>query len=284
MLKRPILAIVGRPNVGKSALFNRIVQKKIAIVDEAEGITRDRLYSEAEAFGCEFTLIDTGGMDPLSTKNFAAEILAQAKMAVEEADTLVMVVDAQVGVTALDEKIAKILHKAKKPLCLAVNKIESPNHEILIHPFYRLGIPNIFAISAIHGHHVEDLLVKALQGFTSPAVEEIKDDKTARVAIIGRPNVGKSTLVNAMLGEERTIVSPLAGTTRDAIDIPLSYDDKNYLLIDTAGMRRRSAEKEAVDKFAAIRTKYAIERSHLVILVLDAVEGLSQKEEQMGLD
>jgi GTP-binding protein len=281
MLKLPKLAIVGRPNVGKSALFNRICKKKIAIVDEAEGITRDRLYSESELFGLKFEVIDTGGIDSRSQAMFNEHIKRQAEIAIEEADTLVMVVDAQVGITDLDVEIAHILLRTEKPLCLAVNKVDHIDQESQIYNFLSLGITKIVGVSATHGWHIAELLEMAFEGFSRKENAESKDTGIA-LAVIGRPNVGKSSFINYLLDEERCIVSPIPGTTRDSIDISFIHQEVPYTLIDTAGIRRKHAEHEVVDKFAAIRTKRAIERADICLLMLDAQEGLTTQEKKIA--
>jgi GTP-binding protein len=280
----PKIAIVGRPNVGKSALFNRICQKRLSIVDEQEGITRDRLYAKTELFGRPFELIDTGGIDPSGTAPFNEEIKEQALFAVEEADAILFVVDGQVGPTALDADVAKILRKSKKPILLAVNKIDCPSDELTLHEFQTLGIPNIFPISALQGYQIAELLECALDQLPSVIGEEevALTGDVIRVAIVGRPNVGKSTLLNQLLDEERSIVSPIAGTTRDAIDVALSVNGVEYLLIDTAGIRRKKAEKEVVDKFAAIRTEEAIDRADVCLLILDSFEGFTTQEKRIA--
>ncbi len=277
----PKLAIVGRPNVGKSALFNRLCQKKIAIVDEAEGITRDRLYSKAEFFGLPFEVIDTGGIDPRSKALFNEQIKRQAEIAIEEADTIVMVVDALVGATLLDEEIAKILLRTKKPLCLAVNKIDNLNQEPLMHQFHTLGISQVIPVSAAQNWHMAELLEIALKNF-SKSDETLEEEGKIHISIVGRPNVGKSSLVNFLLNEERCIVSPQPGTTRDSVDVSFTHDGDEYVLIDTAGIRRKHAEHEVVDKFAAIRTERAIERSDICLLMLDAQQGLTTQEKKIA--
>lgn len=280
MSRLPKLAIVGRPNVGKSALFNRICKKKIAIVDEAEGITRDRIYTETEFFGFPFTLIDTGGIDPHSKAPFNEEIKRQAEIAIEEADSIVMVVDSRIGITELDAQIANILKKTDKPLCLAVNKIDDLYHESLLHQFYPLGIKKMISVSAVQGLHIAELLEAAFDRFPCP--EPVEPNPATKIAIIGRPNVGKSTLINFLLDDNRCIVSPIAGTTRDSIDIDLEWEGKSYTLIDTAGIRRKHAESEVVDKFASIRTTRAIERTDVCVLVLDATQGITSQEKQIA--
>lgn len=274
------LAIVGRPNVGKSALFNRICKQKISIVDEAEGVTRDRLYARAELFGLPFEVIDTGGIHAGSKALFNEEIKRQAEIAIEEADALIQVVDAQVGVTTLDEQVAKILLRTKKPVCLAVNKIDHPQQKNEMIPFYALGISKIVPVSAAQGWQIAELLESALEGFSRTSQEE--ETCGTKVAIVGRPNVGKSSLVNFILQEDRCVVSPIPGTTRDSVDITFTSDGALYTLIDTAGIRRKKAEHEVVDKFAAIRTARAIERADLCLLMLDAQEGMTAQDKKIA--
>lgn len=276
------LAIVGRPNVGKSALFNRICKKRIAIVDEAEGITRDRLYAAADFFGVPFQVIDTGGILYRSQTPFNEEIRRQAEIAIIEADTLVMVVDSQVGITPLDQEIARVLLRTKKPVCLAVNKVDQQSQEHLAYQFRSLGIPKIVAVSAAHGFHIAELLEVAFESIDRSQIQEIQDSNDIRVAIVGRPNVGKSSLVNYLLDEERCIVSPIPGTTRDSIDISLTYEEHLYTLIDTAGIRRKGAEHEVVDKFAAMRTQRAIERASICLLMLDSQQGITTQEKKIA--
>jgi GTPase len=281
MNRKPKLALVGRPNVGKSALFNRIAGKRLAIVDEAEGITRDRLYSQAELFGFEFELIDTGGIDPRSKALFHEEIKKQAEIAIEEADTLVMVVDSQLGVTALDLEVAKTLKKTNKPLCLAVNKIDTPSKADEIYPFYQLGIEKVLAVSAEHGYQIAELLEAAFEKFDkNQTFDEVETG--IKTAVVGRPNVGKSSLINFLLKEERLCVSEIAGTTRDSVDVILKQNDQEFTFIDTAGIRRKKAEHDVVDKFAAIRTTRGIERSEICLLMIDAQEGITKEDKKIA--
>lgn len=277
----PTLAIVGRPNVGKSALFNRICQKRIAIVDEMEGVTRDRLYATTEFFGFAFRVIDTGGIDSSSTDTFQKKIRLQAEIAIQEADVIILVVDATIGVTTSDQQLAKLLLKTGKPLCLAVNKIDDPSQESLLHAFYSLGISKMVPISALQGFQIAELVETAWRGIKVTKRKPASGAQGIKISVVGRPNVGKSTLINALLNEERCVSSPVAGTTRDSIDIPLMLNGKNYILIDTAGIRRKKSEKEAVDKFASLRTERAIERSDLCLLVVDVQEGVTAQEKRI---
>lgn len=279
--KQPKIAIVGRPNVGKSALFNCICKKKIAIVDEAEGITRDRLYAESDFFGLPFQIIDTGGINPRSKVVFNEQIKRQAEIAIEEADAIIMVVDVHAGITVLDAEVAKILHRTKKPVSLAVNKIDDINQQHRKYDFQPLGIKNIIAVSATQGWHIAELIESALKDLPKEP-HEATDNGTIKLCIVGRPNVGKSSLVNYLLEEERCIVSPIPGTTRDSIDVPFMYGEDRYTLIDTAGIRRKGAEHEVVDKFAAIRTERAIERSDVCILMMDATQGMTSQEKRIA--
>lgn len=274
------LAIVGRPNVGKSALFNRICKKKIAIVDEMEGTTRDRLYAEADFFGNPFQVIDTGGIHAAAKVPFNKEILEQAEIAIEEADSLIFVVDALSGVTQLDEQVAKILHRTKKPVILAVNKVDSASQSSLLHQFHCLGFKAIMPISASQGYQIAELLEVALKDIALMPAEE--ESNKIHVAIVGRPNVGKSTLINFLLQEQRCVVSPIPGTTRDSVDVDIEVDGISYRMIDTAGIRRKKSEHEVVDKFAAIRTERAIERADICILMLDGQDGITAQEKRIA--
>jgi GTP-binding protein len=280
---KPKIALVGRPNVGKSALFNRICQKRISIVDEQEGITRDRLYAESEVFGRPFILIDTGGIDTSEKMPFNHEIRRQAEIAIREADVVILVVDGQIGPHPLDEEVAKILLHSQKKVIVAVNKIDQASEEIKIHEFHSLAVRDLVAVSAVQGFQIAELLEKAIA--LLPEMEEAfppPPTGAIRVAIVGRPNVGKSTLLNHLLKEERSIVSPIAGTTRDAIDVTVSHGGQEFVLIDTAGIRRKKAEKEVVDKFAAIRTEEAVEKADVCILVLDSFEGFTTQEKRIA--
>lgn len=284
---QPKIALVGRPNVGKSALFNKICQRRISIVDEQEGITRDRIYAQADCFGRPFLLIDTGGIDSGADLPFNDEVRRQAYVAIEEADAVILVVDAQVGPLELDLEVARLLLKHKKPAIVAVNKVDRMDQTHRVHSFHSLGIADPIAVSAVQGFQIAELVeaVMALvpeQPEEAPVVEDAPPSGAIRVAIAGRPNVGKSTLLNKLLGEERAIVSPVAGTTRDSIDATLQIGDQEYILIDTAGIRRKKAEKEVVDKFAAIRTQEALERCDVCLLILDSNEGITAQEKKIA--
>jgi GTP-binding protein len=282
-MKKIKLALVGRPNVGKSALFNRLCGYKKAIVDEAEGTTRDRLYGEGELFGKKFEIIDTGGIDTRSETPFREGIRRQAEIAIEEADSIIFVVDSRCGITQLDQDVAKILRASQKPVTLAANKIDDLAKESEIYQFHKLGISKIVAVSATQGFQMVELLEAALEGMELPSSEEVESSLTTKIAIVGRPNVGKSTLLNVLLKEDRSVVSPVPGTTRDAIDATIVVDGKPYTLVDTAGIRRKRGEHEVVDKFAAIRTEKAIEQADICLFMVDAQEGLTAQDKRIAM-
>ncbi|HCJ83841.1 MAG TPA: ribosome biogenesis GTPase Der [Parachlamydiales bacterium] len=278
--KKIKVALVGRPNVGKSALFNRLLNKRLSIVDEAEGITRDRLYGEADFFGRPFTVIDTGGIDRLAKGEFSEEILKQSEHAIEEADILIQVADVRSGVTALDREVSARLLRTKKRLILAVNKVDESSDEPSVGEFYSLGISSVIAISAVQGFQIAELLEEAFEGIDFR--EEESAERGIRVALVGRPNVGKSTLLNRLVNEERSVVSSSPGTTRDAVEERVIREGQLYSFIDTAGIRKKKAEHEVVDKFAAIRTKEAIKGADICLLLLDAREGMTKQEMRMA--
>ncbi len=272
------LALIGRPNVGKSSLFNRLCNNRVSIVDAKPGVTRDRVYGKGDFFGKSFKVIDTGGIDPGSDLPFNEKILLQADIAIQEADTLVLVVDGNEGPTLLDRKIADKLRKKGKPLLVAINKIDNESREVEIHPFYTLGILKMQPISALQGSHIVELLEEVFTGFVW---EEQEEEGGAKVAIVGKPNVGKSTLLNFLLQEERSIVSDIPGTTRDPINAELVVEDKRYIFIDTAGIRRKKAEKDVIDKFAYIRTIDTIHQSDICLLLLDSREEITFEEKKI---
>ena len=274
---KPLVAIVGRPNVGKSTLFNKIAGKRIAIVEDTPGVTRDRIYADAEWLNYRFTLIDTGGIEPESEDIIAKQMRRQAELAIETAQVIVFLLDGKSGLTAADEDVADMLRRSKKPIVTVVNKIDHPKYEDAVYDFYTLGIGCPITISAEQGLGLGDMLDEIVSYF--PQIEEESKNDNTSIAIVGRPNVGKSSLVNALLGHERTIVSNVPGTTRDAIDSPFTWNDKEYTLIDTAGIRRkRSVEDETVERYSVIRSLAAIRRCDIALIVVDAERGLSEQD------
>ncbi|MBR3298060.1 MAG: ribosome biogenesis GTPase Der [Clostridia bacterium] len=274
---KPLIAIVGRPNVGKSTLFNKIVGKRIAIVEDTPGVTRDRIYADGEWLNYHFTLIDTGGIEPESEDIIAKQMRRQAELAIETAHVIIFIVDGRAGLTAADEEVAEMLRRSKKPVVLVVNKLDHPKFEDEIYDFYTLGIGTPIGISAEQGLGLGDMLDEVVAYF--PRIEEEAAEENPSIAIVGRPNVGKSSLVNALLGQERTIVSDIPGTTRDAIDTPFVWNEKEYTLIDTAGIRRkRSVEDETVERYSVIRSLAAIRRCDIALIVIDAERGLSEQD------
>lgn len=276
---KPIVAIVGRPNVGKSTIFNRLVGQRKSIVDDAPGVTRDRLYEEASWQSHDFILIDTGGIQ-WEKEDINKNITKQATIAIEEADVILFVADAQVGPTLEDQKIARILKRSGKPVILAINKTDNFRNS-RAYDFYSLGLGEPIPVSATHGGNMGDLLDAVTASFPAP-VEEEESDETTRIAVIGRPNVGKSSLINKLTGEERVIVSDVAGTTRDAVDQKFQFQGKQYLLIDTAGIRRKSKIGEAIEKYTILRSLKAIERCDVVFLLLDAQEGVTEQDKKVA--
>ena len=275
----PKVAIVGRPNVGKSTLFNRIIGERLSITDDQPGVTRDRIYSKASWLSKEFFLIDTGGIE-LGDAPFLTEIKAQAEIAMDEADVIVFVVDCRSGVTEDDNYIAKLLYKTKKPVILAVNKVDDQKFKENVYEFYSLGFGDPVAISSGHGIGVGNLLDTIINEF--PAKQQDEEDDAIKFAIIGRPNVGKSSLTNALLNENRDIVSPIAGTTRDSIDSRFRAYDKEYVVIDTAGLKKRGKIYENIDKYSSIRSIDSIGRADVVLLVLDAGTGIQEQDTHVG--
>lgn len=278
-MSKPIVAIVGRPNVGKSTLFNRISRSRIAIVEGTPGVTRDRIYSDAEWLNKHFTLVDTGGID-YETDEITKQVRRQAMIAIEQADVIIFVVDGRSGLTALDQEVADTLHRSGKPVILCVNKVEEPDQIWeAMGEFYSLGLGDPIFVSAEHGRNIGDLLDEVIKYLPEDAGDP-KDD-ALRVAIVGRPNVGKSSLVNKILGHERSIVTDIAGTTRDAIDSPFTYGDQEMILIDTAGLRRRNKVEESLEYYSVIRTLRAVDRSSVTVALLDATEGLTEQDKKI---
>lgn len=278
-MKRGTVAIIGRPNVGKSSLFNRLSGDKLAITDDASGITRDRLYTKCEWLNQEFSIIDTGGIE-LKNVPFMEEIKAQAQLAIDEADVIILVTDGRVGVTNGDKDVIKILHKSKKPVIVAANKIDDVKFMDNIYEFYNLGVDDVIAVSALHGIGVGDLLDKVVE--LLPEKKEKSYDDAVEFCIIGQPNVGKSSLTNAILGTERVIVSDIAGTTRDAIDSKFTRDGKNYVVIDTAGIRKQGKIYENAEKYSVLRAIKAIERSEVVLFVLDGTKEIEEQDKRIA--
>lgn len=277
-MPRGIVAIVGSPNVGKSTIFNRMIGQRHAIVDDEAGITRDRLYAECTWNGVTFSLVDTGGIE-MANAPFQQQIRMQAQIAIDEADVIVFVVDGQVGITSDDQMVARMLYKVKKPIILAVNKIDEGAHIANASEFYGLGLGHPYPVSGSHGVGIGDILNEATKHLKD-IKEEIKEN-VITFSLIGRPNVGKSSLVNAMLNQDRVIVSNISGTTRDSIDTPFKRGDKEYLVIDTAGLKKKGKIYEAIDKYSAIRALKAIERSEIVLLVIDADAGITDQDKHV---
>jgi GTPase len=273
---RPIIAIVGRPNVGKSTLFNRLVGRRRALVRDVPGVTRDRLYGTVAFERWQATVVDTGGFEPRPDSDLVAGVRSQVLIAIDEADLIIFVVDGRAGLSPLDEEIAMVLRKSQRPVLLAVNKVDAAGQEGALAEYYRLGFPQLVSISAEHGRGVAELLEAARDQSPDP-VSEAPGTGT-RVAIIGRPNVGKSSLVNAVLGHERVLVHELPGTTRDAVDTPVTFRDRSYLLIDTAGIRRKGRVSEALEKLAVVMALKSLERTDVAVLVMDAAEGVTAQD------
>ena len=278
-MRRGTVAIVGRPNVGKSSIFNRLAGEKLAITDDASGITRDRLYSNCEWLDQEFSLIDTGGIE-LKDVPFMEEIKAQAQLAIDEADVIVLVTDGRVGITNGDQDVVNILHRSKKPVIVAANKIDDVKFMDNIYEFYNLGVEDVFPVSALHGVGIGDLLDKIIELLPEKKIKHYDD--TVEFSIIGQPNVGKSSLTNAILGTERVIVSDIAGTTRDAIDSKFTRDGKNYVVIDTAGIRKQGKIYENAEKYSVLRAIKAVERSSIVLVVLDGTKDIEEQDKRIA--
>ena len=279
---RPLVAIVGRPNVGKSMLFNRLVGQRLSIVEDTPGVTRDRLYAECEWCGRKFDMVDTGGIEPTTDSEILLFMREQAQIAIDAATVIVLVTDLRTGVTAADKDVTNMLLRSKKPVVLAVNKADSTGATDLgVYEFYSLGLGDPIPVSAVHGHGTGDLLDACLKYFPDPEAEEEEDD-LIRVAIIGKPNVGKSSLVNHILGEKRVIVSDMAGTTRDAVDTVYENELGRYMFIDTAGIRRKSKVDERVEKFSVMRAQLAIERADVCLILIDARDGVTEQDTKIA--
>ena len=279
---KPIVAIVGRPNVGKSTLFNKITGKRISIVEDTPGITRDRIYADAEWTGREFTLIDTGGIEPKSKEIILSQMRNQANLAIDMADVILFMVNIKDGMTASDKDVAAILQKSGKPVLLVCNKVDAPgNPPMEMYEFYNLGVGEPFPVSSVHGLGVGDLLDEVVKHFPESDDSDNYDD-AIKVAVIGKPNAGKSSLVNRILGEDRVIVSDIAGTTRDAIDSVYERDGQKYVFIDTAGMRKRGKINENVERYSVVRALSAVERADVCLIMIDASEGITEQDTKIA--
>lgn len=281
-MARPVVAIVGRPNVGKSTLFNKLVGARLSIVDDKPGVTRDRIYGDCEWLGHRFLLVDTGGIEPRADDVILSQMRAQANIAIATADVIVLVTDLRSGVVATDQDVANMLQKSGKPVILCVNKCDSvgaPDPEF--YEFYNLGMGDPIAVSAVHGHGTGDLL-DAVIAYFPPESEEEEEDDTIKVAVIGKPNVGKSSLINRISGQERAIVSDIAGTTRDATDTRIENEYGKFTFIDTAGIRRKSKVTVAIEKYSIIRARTAVERANVCVIMIDATEGFTEQDSKVA--
>lgn len=279
-MSMPIVAVVGRPNVGKSTFFNKVVGRRVSIVEDTPGVTRDRIYAEAEWRGRNFALIDTGGIEPDSADVILSQMRAQAEIAMDTADVILFMVDGKDGLTASDREVGSMLMKTGKEVVLVVNKIDSPKLPDDFYDFYELGLGEPVPISAANMQNLGDVLDMIVEKF--PQTEDTEEDDTTKIAVIGKPNVGKSSLINALLGEERVIVSEIAGTTRDSIDTPFTRGEDKYILIDTAGIRRKSKVTEDIERYSVIRAIAAIERCDVCLLMVDAVEGVTEQDKKIA--
>jgi GTP-binding protein len=281
-MSKPIVAIVGRPNVGKSTLFNVLAGEKISIVEDTPGVTRDRIYADVNWLNYDFTIIDTGGIEPESNDLILSHMRSQAEIAINTADVILFIVDVKQGLVDDDNKVADILRRAQKPVLLVVNKVDNFDKlEMDVYEFYNLGLGEPKPVSSASKLGIGDLLDAVVENFSANAMDKEEDD-IPKIAIIGKPNVGKSSLINKLLGEDRVIVSDIAGTTRDAIDTVVKYDKKEYIFIDTAGLRRKSKIKEDLERFSIIRTVTAIERADVAVLMIDAEEGVTEQDAKIA--
>ena len=279
---KPIVAVVGRPNVGKSTLFNALAGARIAIVKDTPGVTRDRIYADVSWLDHDFTLIDTGGIEPDSSDLILSRMREQAQMAIDTADVIIFMTDVRQGLVDADSKVADMLRKSRKPVVLCVNKVDNfKNQEMDVYEFYNLGVGEPFPVSAEGRQGLGDLLDEVVRHFPEGKAND-EDEDIPKIAIVGKPNVGKSSIVNRLLGEDRVIVSNIAGTTRDAIDTKLVHNGKEYIFIDTAGLRRQSKIKEDIERYSIIRTVSAVERCDVCILVIDAAEGITEQDARIA--
>ena len=281
-MARPVVAIVGRPNVGKSTLFNKLIGQRLSIVDDTPGVTRDRIYGDCEWLGRNMLLVDTGGIEPYSDDVILSQMRRQAQLAVDSADVIVLVTDLRTGLTASDQEVANMLQKSGKPIVLCVNKCDTIGETPAeFYEFYNLGLGDPIPVSSVHGHGTGDLL-DAVLALLPEQEEEENDSETVRVAVIGKPNVGKSSLVNAVTGENRAIVSNIAGTTRDATDTLVENQFGNFVFIDTAGLRRKSKVEDQIEKYSVIRARMAVERADVCVIMIDATEGFTEQDSKVA--
>ncbi len=281
-MSKPIVAIVGRPNVGKSTLFNALAGENISIIKDTPGVTRDRIYADVEWLNVSFTLIDTGGIEPDSNDVILSQMREQAQIAIDTADVIIFMTDLKQGLVDSDSKVADMLRRSHKPVVLAVNKVDSPSRDMAeVYEFYNLGIGDPVPFSAANRTGIGDLLDEVMKHLELEQTEEDEDERP-RIAIVGKPNVGKSSLVNKLLGEQRMIVSDIAGTTRDAVDAAVTFNDREYIFIDTAGLRRKSKVKEELERYSIIRSVTAVERADVVVLMIDATEGVTEQDAKIA--
>lgn len=281
-MSKPIVAIVGRPNVGKSTLFNKLSGQKLAIVDDRPGVTRDRIYADCEWLNNKFLIVDTGGIEPYSDDVILSQMRKQAQLAIDTADAIILVTDLRCGVVATDEEVASMLLKSGKPVVLCVNKCDSVGEvPPEFYEFYNLGLGDPIAVSAVHGHGTGDLLDEVMK-YLDFGEDEIEEDDNIRVAVIGKPNVGKSSLINALCGEERVLVSDIAGTTRDATDTFVENKHGKFIFIDTAGLRRKSKVDDAIEKYSVMRSVAAVERATVCVIMIDALEGFTEQDSKVA--
>ena len=282
-MAKPVVAIVGRPNVGKSTLFNKLIGSRLSIVDDTPGVTRDRIYGDCEWLNHNFLLVDTGGIEPYSTDVILSQMRTQAEIAIETADVIILVTDLKCGVVASDIEVASMLQKSNKPIVLCVNKCDSigaPDPEF--YEFYNLGLGDPIAVSSVHGHGTGDLLDEVIKYFPEESEDEVEDEEVINVAVIGKPNVGKSSLINRISGTNRAIVSNIAGTTRDTTDTYIENKFGKFNFIDTAGLRRKSRVNDSIEKYSIIRAKMAIERANVCVIMIDATEGFTEQDSKVA--
>lgn len=282
-MAKPVVAIVGRPNVGKSTLFNKLIGSRLSIVDDTPGVTRDRIYGDCEWLNHNFLLVDTGGIEPYSTDVILSQMRTQAEIAIETADVIILVTDLKCGVVASDMEVASMLQKSNKPIVLCVNKCDSigaPDPEF--YEFYNLGLGDPIAVSSVHGHGTGDLLDEVIKYFPEESEDEVEDEEVINVAVIGKPNVGKSSLINRISGTNRAIVSNIAGTTRDTTDTYIENKFGKFNFIDTAGLRRKSRVNDSIEKYSIIRARTAVERANVCVIMIDATEGFTEQDSKVA--